>query len=95
MTPRGRKKSEVIEVSKPDDVLTIVTGPSTVPKDPMTPPVQPPDVNSSAPATAFGRANLGPPTTGIGPSADYVITAFGKAKMPAPAGVEPYTEGVK
>lgn len=96
---RVEKKPEVIEVdetiSKPADVLTVETGPSTVPKDPMSVPRQPPNVSSSAPQTGKGQVNLGPPVVGKGPYSADPITGFGVAKEPPPAGAKPYTDKAK
>jgi len=69
---------------------------TTVPKDNMSPPRQPPNVSSSAPQTGKGQVNLGPPIIGIGPYPGDPITGLGKgANFPRPSGVKPYKDGPK
>lgn len=65
---------------------------STVPKDPLAGPAQPPDTDKFNPMSAKGQVNIGPPNVGQGPYLAEPVTGLGKGKTGAPtASTKPFT----
>ena len=69
---------------------------TTVPKDPMVAPLQPPDVDKFNPVSGKGVVNIGPPIMGNSPPGAYQAeptTGFGKAGPPGnpTEGLKPFT----
>jgi len=57
---------------------------STVPKDPLSPPIQPPDTDKAAPITGKGQVNIGPPRIGAGSWQGEPTTGLGKGNIATP-----------